>query len=77
MASKTTINHKSTIGDIGVGSDSVQIFKCALIIAGIDFYWWMEIFCMLFQHTFRHYVGLHDDILAKKIEVDGVIEMCW
>ena len=32
---------------------------------------------MLFQHTFRHYVGLHDDILAKKIEVDGVIEMCW
>ena len=30
---------------------------------------------MLFQHKFRHYVGLHDDILAKKIEVDGVIEM--
>jgi hypothetical protein len=32
---------------------------------------------MLFQHTFRHYVGLHDDIFANKIEVDGVIEMCW
>ena len=32
---------------------------------------------MLFQHTFRHYVGLHDDILAQKIEVDDAIVMCW
>jgi hypothetical protein len=25
MASNTTINHKSTIGDVGVGTDSVEI----------------------------------------------------
>ena len=51
--------------------------KWALIIDLIDFDWWMEIFCMQFLPTFRHCVGHNDDVLPKKIEVEGVIEMFW
>ena len=32
---------------------------------------------MQFQPTFHCYVGLNDDILAKKIDVEGVKEMFW